>query len=130
LTIETTFKEENGNDEIIGELAKILARTLFERSGRSRQLLTFLVEESINGRAKRLKEYTSGAEALGRGDAFDPRTDPIVRAEASRLRGRLERYYATEGQSDPIVIVLPKGLQTPAFFRISTSPATDSGSLP
>jgi serine/threonine-protein kinase len=79
-------------------------------------LLKFVVEESVNGRADRLKEYTIGAEALGKGESFDPRTDPIVRAEASRLRFRLERYYAAEGQTDPLVIALPKGGYAPQFL--------------
>jgi hypothetical protein len=46
---------------------------------------------------RRLKEYTLGAEALGRGTSFDPRTDPIVRAEVSRLRGRLDALLRDGG---------------------------------
>lgn len=42
-----------------------------------------------------------GAEALGRGNSFDPRTDAIVRVESSRLRSRLSHYYATEEASNP-----------------------------
>jgi len=52
---------------------------------------------------------------LGRGASFDPRADPIVRAEASRLRGRLERYYLTDGRSDTIEILLPRGGYIPRF---------------
>src|SRR5260370_17367405 len=96
-------------DLVLAQLERVLASSLFQGAARSRALLKFVVEESLDGRTDRLKEYTIGAEALDRGDSFDPRTDPIVRAEASRLRGRLERYYAAEGQADPVVIVLPKG---------------------
>ena len=38
-------------DSIRDELARILASSLFESAERSRTLLTFVVEESINGRA-------------------------------------------------------------------------------
>ena len=104
------------NEQVIAELKKVLSSSLFQGAARSRTLLTFLVEESLKGGTDRLKEYTIGAEALQRGDSFDPRTDPTVRAEASRLRGRLERYYASEGQGDSTVIVLPKGSYVPQFL--------------
>ena len=103
-------------DLVLEQLERVLASSLFQGAARSRALLKFIVEESLDGRTDRLKEYTIGAEALDRGDSFDPRTDPIVRAEASRLRGRLERYYAVEGQADPVVIVLPKGSYVPQFL--------------
>jgi hypothetical protein len=108
-------------DSIRDELARILASSLFEGAERSRTLLKFVVEESINGRAERLKEYTIGSEAFGRGNGFDPRTDPIVRAEASRLRSRLDRYYAREGQANPMAIMLPKGSYVPQFMERSVT---------
>lgn len=84
------------------QLEKILASQTFQGAVRSQQLLRFLVDAASQNRTDRLKEYTLGVEALGRGEAFDPRTDPIVRAEASRLRSRLDKYYATEGQADTV----------------------------
>lgn len=103
------------HDGPLEQLDRVLASATFRGAERSSTPLRFLVEETVDGRAERLKEYTLGAEGLKRGDSFDPRTDPIVRAEASRLRSRLERYYATDGSTDPIVIVLPKGSYVPQF---------------
>jgi hypothetical protein len=100
---------------ILEQLARVLSSDGFRRAERSSALLRYIVEQTVNGRADRLKEYTLGAEALGRGDSFDPRTDPIVRAEASRLRARLERYYETEGANDPLILLLPKGTYVPSF---------------
>ena len=117
-------------ESILEQLGKILSSSLFENAGRSRTLLKFVVERTVNNEGDRLKEYTLGAEALGRGDSFDPRTDPIVRAEASRLRSRLERYYALEGRADPIVIALPKGSYVPQFLDRSMAEETDKASLP
>ena len=99
---------------VLEELEKILSGSVFRNAGRSSRLLRFVVDDTLNGRADRLKDYTLGAEALGRGDDFDPRTDPIARVEASRLRSRLELYYATEGASDPVIITLPKGSYVPS----------------
>ena len=96
-------------EAILAQLERILSSPSFKSSERSSKLLQFLVEQSIGGHADRLKEYTLGIEALGKSSAFDPRTDPSVRSEASRLRTRLDKYYAAEGKADPIVIVLPKG---------------------
>lgn len=97
------------HDVVRAALERVLASTPFRQAERSAALLRYLVSQSLAGNADRLKEYTVGVEALGRGAGFDPRTDPIVRAEASRLRTRLDRYYALEGAEEPIVIALPKG---------------------
>ena len=102
-------KAPHSREAILEQVKKITSSSLFEKAGRSRELLEYLVQEAVSGRADVLKEYTIGSEGLGKGDSFDPRTDTIVRAEASRLRSRLERYYAAEGKIDPLVIVLPKG---------------------
>src|SRR5262245_691383 len=99
------------------ELARIMSSRAFEGSERSTKLLRYLVEHALNGQSASLKEYTLGTEVLGKGSSFDPRIDTIVRAEASRLRSRLERYYASEGQDDPLIISLPKGGYVPQFGR-------------
>jgi len=56
-----------------------------------------------------LKEYSLGIAVFDRDASYDPRTDPIVRVEAGRLRSRLNEYYNTRGREDPIIIELPKG---------------------
>lgn len=98
---------------ILEQLERMLASDTFAGAERSRVLLRFLVEHVVENHSDRLKEYTIGSEALGRGDSFDPRIDPIVRAEASRLRSRIERYYATNGVADTVLITLPKGSYVP-----------------
>jgi hypothetical protein len=82
-------------DAVHKQLERVLSSSVFKKAERSSALLRFIVEQTLAGRADRLKEYTLGAEALGRGESFDPRADPVVRAEASRLRTRLEQYYTT-----------------------------------
>src|SRR5207248_4731412 len=46
---------------------------------------------------------------------FDPRTDSIIRVEANRLRSKVEKYYALEGRTDPVVIQLRKNSYIPWF---------------
>ena len=112
-----TPMDESGIDreEVLAQLERMLSSAVFRRAERSSTLLRFIVEQALNGRSDSLKEYTLGVEALARGESFDPRTDPVVRAEASRLRTRLEQYYETIGRSDPVVVRLPKGTYVPEF---------------
>jgi serine/threonine-protein kinase len=110
------------------QLERMLASKTFAGSQRSSVLLRFVVEETLQGRAAYLKEYALGAEALGRGADFDPRADPIARVEASRLRSRLDLYYAAEGARDAVAITLPKGGYAPVFAERTV--AADSAPNP
>src|SRR5258707_11465946 len=116
------------DESILEQLSKILASSPFANADQSRALLKFVVEQAVNQRTDRLKEYTIGAEALGRGESFDPRIDTIVRVEASRLRGRLERYYSVEGYADRVEIALPKGSYIPHFIDRGPSHETVTAS--
>lgn len=118
-------------EAVLSHLQRVLSSTPFRQAERSAELLRYLVDRSLNGAGDRVKEYTIGVEVLGRAKDFDSRTDPIVRAEASRLRGRLERYYAGEGQSDTVVIELPKGAYVPRFLaRPVSAPAEIEPQVP
>jgi TolB-like protein len=107
---------------ILEHLGKVLSSQSFQGAERSAKLLRFLVEQTVGGQSDRLKEYALATEALGRGSSFDPRTDTIVRAEVSRLRNRLDRYYASEGQADSLVIALSKGSYVPRFQKRTIQP--------
>jgi serine/threonine-protein kinase len=99
------------------QLDRILAGTTFRQVDRLRRFLSFVVLETIEGRRDNLKEYVVGIQVFGKEPSFDPRTDPVVRVQARRLRSRLVRYYAEEGAADEIVIELPKGGYAPLFSR-------------
>ena len=116
-----------GSADILRQLENVLASPSFRGAERSSRILRFLVEQTVAGNADSLKEYTIGAEALGRGASFDPRIDAIARVEVSRLRTRLEQYYATAGRHDEIVLVLPRGSYVPGIERRKPEPvnATD-----
>src|SRR5687767_500818 len=75
-------------------LARIAASRPFDTSPKLTSFLRFVVEAALSGRGDRLKGYTIGVEALGRGENFDPQADAIVRVEAVRLRRALAAYYA------------------------------------
>ena len=105
------------SDLIQVELERVIASSAFDASVRNRAFLRFVVEETLAGRGDRIKAYTIATSVLGRDEAFDPQSDPIVRIEASRLRRSLERYYLMAGQNDPIRIDIPKWGYVPSFQR-------------
>lgn len=96
------------SDEAVrGQLARILASPQFAQSERLSRFLRLAVESAHKGEA--LKEYRIGVEVFDRGSEFDPRTDPIVRVQAAKLRSKLLEYYSAAGASDPVMISVPKG---------------------
>ncbi len=111
-------------ESIQAQAAKILASGLFAESERLRGFLQFTVEQTLQGQFDHIKEYLIGVEVFGRDESFDPRTDPIVRVQAGKLRSRLEKYYTSEGREDSVVIEYPKGSYVPIFKRReATAPA-------
>jgi len=107
---------------VLLEMNRLLATAAFVNANRSAALLRFLVNETLEDRASRLKEYVLGVEALGRPAAFDPRTDPIARVEASRLRTKLESCYSERASGATLRIVLPRGTYVPEFQPIEEPP--------
>jgi len=113
------------------ELERILHSRVFVHSHRIRRFLQFVVEECLDARHHRLKEYLIGMEVFNREESFDPRVDSIVRVEARRLRAKLEEYYDSEGAVSELRIHLRKGSYVPVFetasrARMMVSPATAS----
>ncbi len=108
--------DEVSTSQVQAELQRVSQSAPFLKSAQLQRLLHFLVEETLAGRAERLKEYVVGVEVFGRPGSFDPRIDSIVRVEARRLRFALDSHYGGEGRNDPIIIELPKGSYVPHFL--------------
>jgi TolB-like protein/Flp pilus assembly protein TadD len=95
------------------QLDRILNSGPFVQSRRRQRFLEYIVNETLAGRGERLKGYNIALEVFDRPESFDPAIDPLVRIEAARLRDKLREYYESEGQNDPIRIILPKGAYAP-----------------
>lgn len=92
------------------ELQQLAASAAFRQSPRHVRFLRHLVDAVMAGESARLREMTLGVEVFYRQPAkFDPRSDSIVRVEARRLRQKLARYYAEEGQQARLEFALPVG---------------------
>ena len=99
------------------QLDRILSSKTFAQVDRLKRFIRFIVQEAVAGHSSELKEYVVGVQVFGKEPSFDPRTDPIVRVQARRLRARLVRYYREEGEADEIIVDLPKGGYSPSFRR-------------
>jgi serine/threonine-protein kinase len=97
------------------QLERVLASATFLQAERLKRFLRFIVEETLVSRGGELKEYVVAVQVFGKEDSFDPRTDPLVRVQARRLRARLAQYYRDDGQHDALIIDLPKGRYAPTF---------------
>jgi serine/threonine-protein kinase len=106
------------------QLTRILVSKTFGQVERLKRFVSFIISETVGGRGGDLKEYVIGVQVFGKEPTFDPRTDPIVRVQARRLRARLARYYRDEGNSDELIIDLPKGGYAPVFRLRDEAPPT------
>src|SRR5580692_1739965 len=120
------------DEQIRGELNRVLASHEFRTSKRSRDFLRYVVENTLGGHASLLKERTIGIEVFGRPTSYDPSDDATVRVKAGDVRKRLGLYYSTRGSANPLRIELPSGTYVPEFHvadlpsseppRIETAP--------
>jgi len=108
-------------------LEQILGSRTFQGAEAQKKFLRYVVENVVDCQSTHIKEISIGMDVFDRGDQFDPRMDTIVRVEARKLRTRLNRYYETEGASDPIRILFPARGYTPSFqfAEESREPARD-----
>jgi len=108
------------------QVARIAASPPFTSSPRLAELLRFIVEETLAGRADTLRESLIGDTVYARNPPYDPRVDSTVRVEARRLRRKLEVYYASLGKNDTVYISLPTGSYVPTIDRVQPEVAQDA----
>ncbi|PTW62347.1 hypothetical protein C8N35_101388 [Breoghania corrubedonensis] len=114
-----TERRETGpeldEDTIRSTLDRILSSETFSRSPKVSRLLGYLVERRLAGDEDGLKEARIAQDVFGQPDEFNPRSNPIVRVNASRLRNLLRQYYAGAGADDDRRILLPDVGYRPEF---------------
>src|SRR6476646_6873563 len=97
------------------ELERIFRDPHFTESAILKKFLSFIVQETVQGRSNCLKEYTIAINVLEKPLSFNPQENGIVRIHAGRLRRALTEYYSDMGRNDQIVITIPKGKYVPVF---------------
>jgi hypothetical protein len=120
--------DEKARKVILLELERILESPPFRASGRSKQFLSYVVRNSLDGHGEYLKERTIGVEVFQRDQEYATGDDPVVRVNAGEVRRRLEQYYYAAPIDTPVRIEIPIGSYVPEFRW--TSEATTQEELP
>ena len=126
--------DEEKQIAVFAELKKIIESEPFRTSKRSRQFLTYVVQQTLTGRGALLKERTIGADVFDRSPEDITPENSVVRKQAGELRRRLDQYYkdAKDLPEDSTVrILLPLGSYVPEFCFSSAHPSdTETTSQP
>lgn len=123
-------QQEIPSEQITQQLERICASRHFRQAHSLEKFLRFAVSKMLAGATEELKEYSLGVEVFQRGKQFDPRTDAVVRVQATHLRKKLASYYQEEGAADELLLDFPKGSYVPVFSRRAEEPIlTGSKSL-
>jgi adenylate cyclase len=103
-------------------LDQALNSPLFRNAERQARFLRFVVDAALQSPPAAIKEFDIAIAVYGRRADYDPRTDPIVRVEAARLRARLREYYEVT-PPERVRIDIPKGRYVPEFIPVERGPA-------
>lgn len=98
------------------KLAETVARSsALNRATQLREILLFLVRQTILSPDEPIHEFEIAHRVLGRRSDFNPLDDNIVRVQMAHLRKKLDLYFATEGKDEEVVITVALGSYKPVF---------------
>jgi adenylate cyclase len=117
------------NTAIVNQhLDEALSSPLFRNAERQSRFLRFVVDAALRSPEPTIKEFDIAIAVYDRRADYDPRTDPIVRVEAARLRARLREYYEV-APPERVRIDIPKGQYVPQFIPVERGPARGGSDL-
>jgi hypothetical protein len=115
LSLDVHRLDEDAKQTILLELDKILNSHPFRNSNRSKQFLSYVVRNSLDGHLENLKERTIGIEVFQREPDYATAENPVVRINAGEVRRRLEQYYYAVTGNPRVRIEIPRGSYIPEF---------------
>lgn len=93
---------------VLKALSAILESPPFHASAQSRELLRYIVGQTLANHLDMLKERMIGAHVFGRRMDYATSDDPIVRARVAEVRKRLALYYQ-KARDESVRISIPSG---------------------
>ncbi|WP_093164441.1 tetratricopeptide repeat protein [Aliiruegeria lutimaris] len=96
-------------------LKRALTSPEFEGAGRLREFLSYVVEETLEGRGNDIRGKRIAEDVYDLAGISTRDSTGVVRVDASRLRRRLDVYYAGTGSREPLRIYIDKGGYAPRF---------------
>ena len=103
------------SDERWQLVQRILASPPFQKSGRLRDLLQYVTDQTIRGNAQELTEQHIGEAIFHKPAGYSPLEDSSVRVHARQLRLKLHEYFDGVGRDESLVVEIPKGAYAPVF---------------
>jgi hypothetical protein len=103
------------NDERWQLVHRIVSSPPFQKSGRLRDLLQYITEQTIRGYAHELTEQHIGEAIFHKPLGYSPLEDSSVRVHARQLRLKLHEYFDGVGRDEPLILEIPKGSYAPTF---------------
>jgi hypothetical protein len=111
------------SDDLLGDkrwqlVQRIVSSPPFQKSTRLRDLLQFITEQTIHGKAHELTEQHIGNALFHKPSDYSPLEDSSVRVHARQLRLKLHEYFNEEGHDEPLILDIPKGSYAPVFRAV------------
>jgi hypothetical protein len=105
-------------------LDRALASNTLARSEQLRNILRYVCEREIAGRAAEICEYAIAVEGLGRPEGYSSGEDSSVRNRVFALRKKLDELYLVELAGTDVRIELAKGTYCPRFVKQDEPPSS------
>jgi hypothetical protein len=112
---QSAITEDPLSDERWQLVQRIVASPPFQKSGRLRDLLQYLTEQTIRGDVHDLTEQHIGEAVFGKRLGYSPLEDSSVRVHARQLRLKLHEYFDGPGRDEALILEIPKGSYAPTF---------------
>ena len=92
----------------------------FVSARRLQDFLRYIIEKTLRDEQTKIKQFTIAIDVYDRPPSFEPKSDPLIRIEARRLRRTLARYYENNADAS-VLIEIPRGSYVPRFTSNDTS---------
>ncbi|WP_428525674.1 tetratricopeptide repeat protein [Roseibium sp.] len=99
----------------LAALERVLASSSFDNSERLKSFLTYVVKQEIDDSDTAIRGKQILKDVYAKDVEAERNSEAVVRVDATRLRQKLEVYYSTDGEGDPVRIQINKGGYTPRF---------------
>src|SRR6266404_6911069 len=106
---------------------RIVSSPHFQKSTRLRELLQYIVEQTLHGNAHDLTEQHIGNALFHKPSDYSPLEDSSVRVHVRQLRLKLHEYFNEDGRNEPTILEIPKGAYAPVFravHKLDSAPTT------
>ena len=111
-------------EERRAEVQRVLESPQFRRTPKLQRFLELVCDYYFQNRAHEINEFLIGTEAFGKGPAFDPSQDSLVRVQAREVRRRLREHYQTDGKGSQLILDIPLGHYVPSFTLVENHQAS------